>query len=82
MDVTARMPTFPQSTSIHCLVRYLGHWIIEHGRATGGGYAIARTGISSSLVISCGASVCDDWNHARDQYEICREVVEDVRDKC
>lgn len=61
MDVTARMPTFPQSTLIHCLVRCLGHCIKEHGRGTGGGYAIARTGISSSLVISCGASVCDDW---------------------
>ena len=64
MDVTARMPTFPQSTLIHCLVRYFGHCITEHGRGTGGGYAIARTGISSSLVISCGASLCDDWKEA------------------
>ena len=64
MDVTARMPTFPQSTLIHCLVRYLGHCIKEHGRGTGGGYAIAGTGISSSLVISCGASVWDDWKEA------------------
>lgn len=64
MDVTARMPTFPQSTLIHCVVRCLGYCIKEHGRGTGGGYAIARTGISSSLVISYNASVCDDWKEA------------------
>lgn len=36
----------------------------ELGTGTGGGYARGRNGDSSSSIISCGASVCNDWKEA------------------
>ena len=60
IDWTARIPTFPQSTLMHCLMRCPGSCIKELGIGTGGGYARGRNGDSSSSIISCGASVCND----------------------
>ena len=64
IDWTVRIRTFPQSTLMHFSVRCPGSCTKELGTGTDGGYARGRNGGSSSSVISCGASVRNDWKEA------------------